>query len=203
MAPAAPASPAATAIAPGPEPAVTAAGPTPRAPDAPAAPGLPPATAFRHLLTELDQAGPSGGAAPAPPPPAPPRVAAPQDVPRARVPETLSGVVPPLPSVAVAKPEFSRRRVFIHYRGGSRRGAAVADDLARTLDPQFARTEIRTVAATPGTAEIRYFFDDDAAAARALARSLGGARSPWRVRSFTGFAPSPSPGTLELWVPER
>ncbi len=219
----APAMPAATPIAPAPEPIVTAAGPTPPAPDvpalnvpalrapavgvpaldAPAAPALPPATAFRHLLTELDQAGPSGGTAPAPPPPAPPRVAAPPDVPRTRVLQAPPGVVPPPPGIAVANPEFSRRRVFIHYRGGSRRGAVVADDLARTLDPQFARTVIRTVAATPGAAEIRYFFDDDAEAARALSRSLGGAHSPWRVRSFSGFAPSPSPGTLELWVPER
>ncbi len=223
-----PASPAATPIAPAPEPIVTAAGPTPPAldvpalnvpalnvpasrapavgapgPDAPAAPALPPATAFRRLLTDLDQAGPPGGTPPAPPPPALPRVASPPDVPRARVLQAPPGVVPPLPGIAVANPEFSRRRVFIHYRGGSRRGAAVADDLARTLDPQFARTEIRTVAAAPGAAEIRYFFDEDAAAARALSRSLGGAHSPWRVRSFTGFAPSPSPGTLELWVPER
>ena len=223
-----PATPAATPIAPAPEPIVTAAEPTPPAPnapapnapalnvpspsvpavdapavDAPAAPALPPATAFRRLLTELDQAAPPGRMAPAPPPPAPPGVAAPPDAPRARVLQAPPGVVAPPPGVAVANPEFSRRRVFIHYRGGSRRGAAVADDLARTLDPQFARTEIRPVAATPATAEIRYSHPEDAAAADALARRLGGANSPWHVRAFTELASRTAPGSLEVWVPER
>ena len=199
------ASPAATPTAPAPEPAVAPAGSTPPDLDAATAPGTPPATAFRHLLTELDRTGQSGGAATAPSVPAMPRAAAPQDMPHAHVLQALSGIAPPppLPGVAAANPEFSRRRVFIHYRGGSRRGALVADDLARTLDPQFARTEIRTVAMTPGMAEVRYFFADDAAAAHALARRLGGAHSPWRVRSLTTFTPSPPPGTLELWVPER
>ncbi|MGI4792888.1 MAG: hypothetical protein ACRYG8_02155, partial [Janthinobacterium lividum] len=107
------------------------------------------------------------------------------------------------PAAAVASPEFGGRRVFIHYRAGSPRGSAVADELARTLDTQFARTEIRTVAATPPDAEIRFSHPEDAAAADALARRLGGRHSPWHVRSFTSLAGRTAPGSLEVWIPER
>ena len=98
---------------------------------------------------------------------------------------------------------FGGRRVFIHYRQDSAAGQTMADHLARQLGPDFAHTEIRTVAATPGSAEIRYFFSADAAAAHALADTLGAAEGRWRVRSFTSYHPSPAPGTLELWVPAR
>jgi len=192
-----------TTVAPAPEPPAQAAASA--APDMAiaATPALPAGTAFRHLLTDLDHASPSGAANRPPQQPDRPDVAALPNPSSAFARQTSPGIVPPLPQVAIASPEFSSRRVFIHYRRGSQRGAAVADDLARTLDPQFARTEIRTVDAGPGAPEIRYFFADDAAAAHALARKLGGARSPWHVRSFTTFVPSPLPGTLELWVPER
>ena len=111
--------------------------------------------------------------------------------------------VVPLPRVAIPIQEFAGRRVFIHYRAGSRRGSDVADDLARTLDPQFARTVIRTVPATPADAQIRFFHAQDAAAAGALARTLGGANSPWHVRAFTNAANGTEPGLLEVWIPER
>ncbi len=187
----------------------TLAAPAPAAPvlAAPAAPApaepLPAGTAFRQLLAALDHAAPTGGQAPVQAAPEPPRVAPPPGPARAVPPADPAGLVPPPPRVAQPSPEFSSRRVFIHVRAGSRRGAAVADDLARTLDPQFARTEIRTVAATPASPEIRYSHPDDAAAAAALARRLGGPGGPWRVRSFTNLSQRTMPGSLEVWVPER
>ena len=190
------------------------AAPAPGAPDAPAAPGLPPGTAFRQLLTELDHAAPPAAPdrpaalppdrpAPIPVPPDPPRPAALPEPARAAALPDPPRLVPPPPRVAVASPEFASRRVFIHYRAGSRRGSTVADDLARTLDPQFARTEIRSVDATPPAPEIRYSHADDAAAASALARRLGGPDGPWRVRSFTSLSRRTTPGSLEVWIPER
>ncbi len=163
-----------------------AAVPPPPAPlaDAPAAPALPPGTAFRELLTNLDHA-------------APPAPALSSDAPEAA---PVFTPVPPLPAVAVASPALSGRKVFIHIRAGSRRGLDVADDLSRTLDPQFAHTEIRTVRVTPGDAEVRFSHPEDAAAAHALARRLGRA---WHVRSFTDMANRTQPGSLEVWVPER
>lgn len=98
---------------------------------------------------------------------------------------------------------FTERRVFIHYRQGSATGQMMADRLARQLFLDFAHTEIRTVSATPGIAEVRYFFLADAAAAHALADTLGSTDGQWQVRSFTNYQPSPMPGTLELWVPAR
>ncbi len=191
--------------------APTVADPAPTAPalaapvlaaPSPAEP-LPAGPAFRQLLATLGHAAPSGGGAPVQGAPEPPRVAPPPGPARPVPPTNPAGLAPPPPRVAQPSPEFSSRRVFIHVRAGSRRGAAVADDLARTLDPQFARTEIRAVAATPAVPEVRYSHPEDAAAANALARRLGGPGGPWRVRSFPDLSRGTTPGSLEVWVPER
>jgi hypothetical protein len=47
---------------------------------------------------------------------------------------------------------------------------------------------------------VRYFHADDAGAAARLAGRLG---RGWAIQDFRGYEPSPSPGTLEVWVPDR
>jgi hypothetical protein len=45
---------------------------------------------------------------------------------------------------------------------------------------------------------VRYFHDEDAAAAARLAARLG---PGWAIQDFRAFLPQPAPQTLEVWLP--
>ena len=99
------------------------------------------------------------------------------------------------PQVASAPP-----RIVVHYHEGANAPTArrvAAELLARGFD----RTELRPVSFAISRANVRYFHDQNRAVARevnALLRSTG-RRS--ELRDFTHFAPLPSVGTVEVWLP--
>lgn len=93
-------------------------------------------------------------------------------------------------------------RVVIHYRGELATGNAV-NRLAAEAAPFAATVQTRMVADTPAAAEIRFFHRQDIARARELADALHGPMPQWQVRDFSSYRPSPSPGTIEVWVPTR
>jgi hypothetical protein len=50
-------------------------------------------------------------------------------------------------------------------------------------------------------ANVRYYFPEDAAAARALSDRIGAATgTPVEARDFTSYRPQPTPGTVEVWL---
>ena len=113
-------------------------------------------------------------------------------------------VTPPLPPARPARemPVASgQTRVFVHHRAGSAAGAEAATALLGPLrEGGFEVPEIRPVPAVPSQRVVRYFHADDAAAAARLAGRLG---RGWAIQDFRGYEPSPGPGTLEVWVPDR
>ncbi|SDB08861.1 LytR C-terminal domain-containing protein [Belnapia rosea] len=92
-------------------------------------------------------------------------------------------------------------RVFIHLRAGSAAAASAAAELAPQLrEAGFDIAEVRSVGATPSQRVVRYFHGEDAAAAARLAGRLG---RGWAIQDFRNFEPTPSPQTLEIWLPDR
>ena len=69
--------------------------------------------------------------------------------------------------------------------------------------------ELRPVAFEVGTASVRYFRVEDRVAAEKLVNALGpflqfqGRPAPTAPVDFTDFRPQPSPGLLEIWLPQR
>ena len=59
---------------------------------------------------------------------------------------------------------------------------------------------VRPAPAVPSQRVVRYFHSGDAPAAARLAGRLG---RGWAIQDFRGYEPLPSPGTLEVWLPER
>ncbi|WP_192898724.1 LytR C-terminal domain-containing protein, partial [Crenalkalicoccus roseus] len=111
---------------------------------------------------------------------------------------------PPPPAPAAAsppRPAAATPRVFVHYRAGSDTAREAAEAAARALrGGGFQVTELRGVPGVPTQRVVRYFHDDDAAAAARLAGRLG---RGWVIQDFRAYEPSPAPQTLEVWLPER
>jgi hypothetical protein len=120
----------------------------------------------------------------------------------------VAGPAPtPAPIPAPARPareapaSGGQPRVFVHHRTGSAAGAEAAAALAAPLrEGGFEVPEIRPVPAVPSQRVVRYFHGEDAATAARLAGRLG---RGWAIQDFRGYEPSPGPGTLEVWVPDR
>lgn len=91
-------------------------------------------------------------------------------------------------------------RVVIHYREQLATSEAISRLMAEAA-PLAARVQTRVVADTPSAAEIRFFHPEDGSRARQLANALHGGASNWQVRDFSFYHPSPSAGTVEVWVP--
>lgn len=92
-------------------------------------------------------------------------------------------------------------RVFVHHRAGSAGAAEAAAALVGPLrEGGFEVPDPRAVAAVPSQRVVRYFYAEDSAAAARLAGRLG---RGWAIQDFRGYEPSPGPGTLEVWVPDR
>lgn len=88
-------------------------------------------------------------------------------------------------------------RVVLHALADSSK----TDRVAALLASKFGAVERRTVNTTPRALSIRYFFENDAAAARTVAATLELAGLPWRIQAFTTFLPLPRHGTIEVWMP--
>jgi len=116
----------------------------------------------------------------------------------------LSTARPPAPAADAdgdsAAPVRAPVLVVVHYSAGDREAAeAFADTLERR---GFAVSALREVDETPGRADARYFYDNDAGAAQAISRELSrftGAPAP--ARSFERYGNPPAPGTIEVWLP--
>lgn len=94
-----------------------------------------------------------------------------------------------------ADPPGRPLRVFVHYRAN----ASAAEEVAQSLrGAGIEVTAFRPSAFVPSTPVVRYFHEDDQAAAARLAGRLG--RS-WAIQDFRAYTPQPSPGTLEVWLP--
>ena len=108
----------------------------------------------------------------------------------------------PAPAVAAAPPgdpALRGLRVFVHHRTNSSQGAAAADDVAdRLRDTGVDLQAPRSAAFVPSTPVVRYFHDEDQAAAARIAGRLG---RGWAIQDFRAYQPQPAPQTIEVWIP--
>jgi hypothetical protein len=102
---------------------------------------------------------------------------------------------PPQPANAgpPAPPAPPATRAFVHHVASP----DAARRLAGSLPDGVRLAEIRQVRAAPPSADVRFFFAADRAAAQALAQRLG-----MRLRDMSHYRPLPQPGTLEVWLPQ-
>jgi hypothetical protein len=105
-------------------------------------------------------------------------------------------VVTPAPA---PDPPQRGTRVFVHHRASSSAAGAAAEDIAQTLRAAgFEVPAIRPAPFVPSTPVVRYFHEEDQAAAARLAGRLG---RGWAIQDFRAFTPQPPPQTLEVWLP--
>lgn len=92
-------------------------------------------------------------------------------------------------------------RVVVHHRAGSAQATEAAATMVGQLrEAGFEAGELRSVGAVPAQRVVRYFHTDDAPTAARLAGRLG---RGWAIQDFRSFEPTPAPGLLEVWLPER
>jgi hypothetical protein len=96
-------------------------------------------------------------------------------------------------------------RIFILYPGEPV-AEERAGDLYSTLADSgaFPLVVLRDVDFAISTPRIRYYYDEDAGRAGALADALqapDAADDDWQLQDFTQFRPLPVPGTLEIFIP--
>jgi hypothetical protein len=104
---------------------------------------------------------------------------------------------PPAPPPAAEVPRGVR--VFVHHRANSNPANAAAEDVAQSLrGAGFEVSGVRPAPFVPSTPVVRYFHEEDQAAAARLAGRLG---RGWAIQDFRAFVPQPPPQTLEVWLP--
>jgi hypothetical protein len=98
--------------------------------------------------------------------------------------------------------QWPKPRIFIHHSGRDR---DLALRVATKLNNAgFGIAEFRTKNVGPSVASIRYYFDEDRAAAIASRESVRSSLSPAvpvRLQDFRHYEPKPSRGTVEVWAP--
>jgi hypothetical protein len=98
--------------------------------------------------------------------------------------------------------QWPKPRIFIHHSGRDR---DLALRVATKLNNAgFGIAEFRTKNDGPSVASIRYYFDEDRAAAIASRESVRSSVSPAvpvRLQDFRHYEPKPSRGTVEVWAP--
>ena len=173
----------------------------------------------------LGAAGPAAAQAPAVPPglrpaPAPPGTLRPPNfiaIPTAPEPfQAVEPSPPPQPPAVVRAPRptpaptpvaeteeagsigLPIRRAVIHHLGGR----AVVDALraAGHLRRLADTIEMRVVDDVPAVPSIRYFYEEDAGAARVTAVALEES-GQFQIRGFPEYRPRPRPGLIEVWLP--
>ncbi|MCB1883363.1 MAG: hypothetical protein KDG89_05095 [Geminicoccaceae bacterium] len=109
------------------------------------------------------------------------------------------------PTVEPAAPaDAAGPRVFLHYDERSPAARDAAQQLAgRIWRGTAADVVLRGVGLTIGTGSVRYFAAADEKRGQDLLRTLKEdvPDRTWRLADFTDFRPSPSPGTIEVWLP--
>ena len=100
-----------------------------------------------------------------------------------------------------AQQPSGQQRVVLHHRAGSYAASEAAGAMATQVrEAGFDLNETRAVTATPSQRVVRYFHAEDAPAAARLAGRLG---RGWALQDFRSYEPLPSPGLLEVWLPDR
>lgn len=90
-------------------------------------------------------------------------------------------------------------RIFVHHRANSAEAASAASAVAQSLrGGGFEVQAVRGATFVPSTPVVRYFHEEDQAAAARLAGRLG---QGWAIQDFRAFLPQPAPQTLEVWLP--
>lgn len=98
-------------------------------------------------------------------------------------------------------PQSGQQRVVLHHRAGSYAASEAAGAMASQVrEAGFDLNETRAVTATPSQRVVRYFHAEDAPAAARLAGRLG---RGWALQDFRSYEPLPTPGLLEVWLPDR
>ena len=124
-----------------------------------------------------------------------------------RPPGALFASVPPAgnpaaatpPAAAPGDPALRGLRVFVHHRTDSAQGAASAEEVSDRLREAGVETQApRTAPFVPSTPVVRFFHDEDQAAAARIAGRLG---RGWAIQDFRAYQPQPAPQTIEIWVP--
>jgi hypothetical protein len=89
--------------------------------------------------------------------------------------------------------------ISIHYHNDSRSVGDVQRLSGRLGSAGYGRVELHTTAHVIPASLVRYFTRQDASAAGALAKSLAGKGTDWRVDDCTAYRHKPEHGTIELW----
>jgi hypothetical protein len=158
----------------------------------------PPMTVLRQLELRDEPVTPARPR-PAPDPPDPALAIAPAPPPPSPRPRPIVEAVLP-----------AQARIFIHFRsdddGSVARAQTLQNDLQRRGAGFVRLVPVRFAVETPS---VRYFYPEDRLVADRLLqgarRELGAGRlpAPSEPTDFTRFRPSPSPGTIEVWLPGR
>ena len=90
-------------------------------------------------------------------------------------------------------------RVLVHHRANSPAASGAAAEVAQSLrgGSGFEVQGVRSAAFVPSTPVVRYFHEEDQAAAARLAARLG---RGWAIQDFRAYLPQPAPQTLEVWL---
>ena len=126
----------------------------------------------------------------APPPTQPPAVV--------RAPRPMPVPTPVVETEDAGSIGLPIRRAVIHHLGGR----AVVDALraAGHLRRLADTIELRVVDDVPAVPSIRYFYEEDAGAARVTAVALEES-GQFQIRGFPEYRPRPRPGLIEVWLP--
>jgi hypothetical protein len=96
------------------------------------------------------------------------------------------------------EPGMRPMRVVVHHRANSTAASGAAAELAQSLrGGGFEVQGVRSAAFVPSTPVVRFFHEEDQAAAARLAARLG---RGWAIQDFRAFLPQPAPQTLEVWL---
>jgi hypothetical protein len=104
------------------------------------------------------------------------------------------------PAEPVARPQADPPlRIVLHHRAASSQGASAAEEVAGRLREAGLEVQAtRTAPFVPSTPVVRYFHEEDQAAAARIAGRLG---RGWAIQDFRAYQPQPSPQTIEVWIP--
>jgi len=123
--------------------------------------------------------------------------------------EQRSSYLPVPASTRYPAPPAAPSRVYVHYSAFDPEGKAKASHVARRLMARgFQVAELRPVRTRVRSSTVRFFHEQDRAAAPALrgalAQSLAerGAQSGTRLQDLRSFERPPQEGTLEVWLAE-
>ena len=92
----------------------------------------------------------------------------------------------------------SSDRIVVHYNANSEKAAR---QVAYLLDRAgFGESELRRMNLSVSSTNVRFFHEQNRDAAAAVAEIIRGAGGQSQLEDFTDYTPSPSVGTIEVWL---